>query len=92
MFSSSCWVICVAAEEEEGGDFGGPGLVEGMLGSVFSGSDGEGPDCLCSRASLANWNVWVHGVQEDPRRSLSCQLTKELSSSVQPPPIPSSSS
>lgn len=30
------------------------------------GSDGEGPDCPCSRASLANWNVWVHRVQEDP--------------------------
>lgn len=21
---------------------------------------------MCSRASLGNWNVWVHGVQEDP--------------------------
>lgn len=62
-------------EEEEwvvgsrGGDLG-PRLEEGMLGSVFSGSDGEGPDCPCSRASLANWSVWVHGVQEDPRSPL----------------------
>lgn len=54
---------------EQGGDLG-PRLDEGMLGSVLSGSDGEGPDCLCSRASLANWSVWVHGVQEDPRSPL----------------------
>ena len=54
---------------EQGGDLG-PRLVDDMLGSVFSGSDGEGPDCLCSCASLANWNVWVYGVQEDPRSPL----------------------
>lgn len=48
-------------EEEDPCDFGGPGQYRGMLGN-----DGEGPDCLCSRASLANWNVWVHRVQEDP--------------------------
>lgn len=58
-------------EEEEWGagsrgvDFG-PRLDEGM----FSGSDGEGPNCPCSCASLANWSVWVHGVQEDPRSPL----------------------
>lgn len=56
---------------EQGGDLG-PRLVEGMLGS-----DGEGPDCLCSRASLANWNVWVHGVQEDPRSPLAVSVAFE---------------
>lgn len=58
-----------------GGDLG-PRLDEGMLGSVFSGSDGEGPDCPCSRASLANWSVWVHGVQEDPRSPLAVSWQK----------------
>lgn len=61
-------------EEEEGegrrGGVLGPRLDEGMLGSAFSGSDGEGPDCPCSRASLVNWSVWVHGVQEDPHSLL----------------------
>lgn len=48
-------------DEGAGRRFGAQGRT-----SVCSGSDGEGPDCLRSRASLANWNVWVHGVQEDP--------------------------
>lgn len=48
-------------EEDDPCDLGGPGHYRGMLAS-----DGEGPDCPCSRASLANWNVWVHGVQEGP--------------------------
>lgn len=47
--------------EEAGRRFGAQGRA-----SVCSGGAGEGPDCLCSRASLGNWNVWVHGVQEDP--------------------------
>lgn len=37
-------------------------LDEGMLGSVFLGSDGEGLSCLYSHASVVNWSVWVHGV------------------------------
>lgn len=48
----------------------GPRLDEGMLGNVLSGNDGEGPDCPCLRASLGNWSVWVHGVQEDPHSPL----------------------
>lgn len=63
MTSWSCRVIRVLGEEvmDEGAGrrFGAQGRR-----SVPSGSDGEGPDCLCSRASLGNWNVWVHGVQE----------------------------
>lgn len=65
MISWSCQVICVLGEEamDEGAGrrFGARGR-----GSVCWGSDGEGPDCLCSRAWLGKWNVWVHGVQEDP--------------------------
>lgn len=49
--------------------------------SVCSGSGGEGPDCLCSRASLGNWNVWVHGVQEDPR-SQRRRATKESAGGI----------
>lgn len=52
-------------EEDDPCDLGGPGHYRGMLAS-----DGEGPDCPCSRASLANWNVWVHGVQEGPPHHL----------------------
>lgn len=59
------WFCVMEWEEEQEEDdlceLGGPGHYRGMLAS-----HGEGPDCPCSRASLANWNVWVHGVQEGP--------------------------
>lgn len=45
-----------------GGRSGARRLDEGMLGSVFLGSDGEGLNCRCSHASVVNWSVWVHGV------------------------------
>lgn len=49
-------------EEGGGGRSGARRLDEGMLGSVFLGSDGEGLNCRCSHASVVNWSVWVHRV------------------------------
>lgn len=40
-----------------------------------------GLDCLCSRASLVNWSVWLHGVQRDPHIRLA--VDKSIK---QPPP------
>lgn len=70
----------VGRQAEEDGIWG-PGCMRVCWCGVFSGSDGEGPDCPCSRASLGNWSVWVHGVQEDPRSPFAVSWQKRWAAS-----------
>ena len=62
---------------------GDPGRGRGHVGKHVLRKRWEGLDCLCSRASVANWSVWVQSVGEDPRRRLAvCWRLHEAASSV----------